>query len=323
LNSRRFKPIWQMRPTPAITFCMTVGTAAGDVRLIGFGEAAMAFAGDPCGPAWQASAYDIKTDDPRLCAGKWADYDRLGVTGAETLAAALAMDGPGGNGLILSLVTAGQTLAVANATAGHLRAGTLYLDMNSAAPATKRAAAARIAAAGGRYVDVAVMAPVHPACRAVPLLLSGSDAAAGAAALSALGFSRVDTLDGEIGAASSVKMIRSVMIKGLEALTAECALAAHRAGVMDAVSASLGPGWADELAYRLERMTSHGLRRAEEMAEVAATLSALGVPPAMASAVQGWQQQIGSMRLDAALVPGARLAAIDAALGTAGRRDAA
>jgi 3-hydroxyisobutyrate dehydrogenase-like beta-hydroxyacid dehydrogenase len=277
-----------------------------DVRLIGFGEAAMAFAGDA---HWAALAFDLKTDDPATAPGKRADYDRLAVTGATTLAEALA-DG----GTIMSLVTAGQALAAAQAAAAHIAPGALYLDMNSVAPATKQAAAVAIAAAGGRYVDVAVMAPVHPARRATPLLLSGAHAPAAAKALAALGFANVTTLPGDIGTASSVKMIRSVMVKGMEALAAECALAATRAGVLDAVLASLGGNWPADVAYRLERMTSHGSRRAEEMAEVAATLAALGVTPAMALATQGWQQQLGAMGLGAGLDLASRLAAIDAAL---------
>lgn len=291
-----------------------------DVRLIGFGEAGKAFAGDPAGPAWAAAAFDVKTDDPDTRAGKQADYDRLGVTGAATLAAALA-----GGSLVISLVTAGRALSAARAAAAHLGRGAFYLDGNSVAPDTKRAAAEVITAAGGRYVDMAIMAPVHPARRAVPLLLSGPDADAAAEALTALGFSRVETLAGPVGKASSVKMIRSVMIKGMEALAAECAIAATRAGVLDQVLASLGPGWTDDIAYRLERMTTHGTRRAEEMAEVAATLSALGVPPAMASGAQGWQQQLGQMAVPATLGADDRLAAIDAALGRPSpkRKDAA
>jgi len=43
----------------------------------------------------------------------------------------------------------------------------------------------------------------------------------------------------QVGAAAALKMIRSVMIKGIEALTAECFLAAHRAGIVEEVAASL------------------------------------------------------------------------------------
>lgn len=319
LNDRLSKPIWQ-RAAPAGIDDDMADAAPPDVRLIGFGEAAMAFAGDPAGPAWAATTFDSKTDDPGAWAGKRADYDRTGVTGTDTLGQALA-----GGGIIISLVTAGQALAAARGAAGHLAAGALYLDGNSVAPETKRAAAHVIAAAGGRYVDMAIMAPVQPARRAVPLLLSGPAAADAAAVLAGLGFGRIDVMAGEIGAASSVKMIRSVMIKGMEALAAECAIAARRAGVLDQVLASLGPQWRADIAYRLERMTSHGRRRAEEMAEVAATLSALGLPPAMASATQGWQERLGSLQINAALDADARLVAIDAALDgpAAARKDAA
>ena len=134
---------------------------------------------------------------------------------------------------------------------------------------------------GGRYVDVAVMAPVDPARLSVPLLLSGLYAAAGEVALRALGFSNVRILPGEVGRASSVKMIRSVMVKGIEALTAEMMLAGDAAGVSGDVLASLGGDWPSKAAYNIERMTTHGARRAAEMEEVAKTLVALGIDPVM------------------------------------------
>ncbi|MFX8316376.1 hypothetical protein ABTL66_19245, partial [Acinetobacter baumannii] len=91
--------------------------------------------------------------------------------------------------------------------------------------------AAAIRAAGGRYVDVAVLAPVNPARMNVPLLVAGPDAAEAAQALGAAGFASVRMVGDEIGRASAIKMIRSVMVKGIEALTAEMMLAATAAGV--------------------------------------------------------------------------------------------
>jgi len=81
-------------------------------------------------------------------------------------------------------------------------------------------------------------------------------------------------------------MIRSVMVKGLEALTFECAAAAEQAGVLDEVMASLDASekdwdWMTRTAYNRERMETHGLRRAAEMEEVAKTLRELGVEPVM------------------------------------------
>ena len=259
------------------------------VTLIGFGEAGATFAR---AAGWEADAlaFDIKTGDPATRAGKLADYEDAGVRGTETLAAALDAAA-----VALSLVTADQALEAARRAAQHMTGGTLFFDMNSVAPNTKRAAAEAIEAAGGRYVDVAIMSPVNPARLSAPLLLSGSHAAAGLEALAALGFSNLRIVPGEVGRASSIKMIRSVMVKGMEALTAECALAADRAGVRDEVLESLGKDWPEKVDYNLDRMMLHGLRRAAEMEEVAKTLESLGVEPLMTRGTVARQRAIGGL----------------------------
>lgn len=259
-----------------------------DLALIGFGEAGSTFAlaGD-----WRAHVFDIKTQTD-AAAQMHARYADFGVTGAETLSDALA-----GAALVLSLVTADQALAAAAAAAACLPRGAIFCDMNSVAPDTKRAAAQAIATAGGRYVDVAVMAPVHPARLGVPLLLSGPDAAAGEAALAALGFTNIRVVGDDIGRASTIKMLRSVIFKGMEALTAECVLACHRADVLDEVLASLGAEWPALADYRLDRMMVHGVRRAAEMEESAKTLTALGVEPLMTRGTIARQRALGSLQI--------------------------
>lgn len=167
--------------------------------------------------------------------------------------------------------------------------------MNSVAPETKRAAAAAIEAAGGRYVDVAIMAPVVPARLHVPLLVAGPHAAAAVGALDAVGFSNVRAIAGPVGRASAIKMIRSIMVKGVEALTVEMMLAAQAADVRDDVLASLGADWGTKAAYNLERTARHGERRAAEMSEVAKTLVALGVEPIMTRGTITRQRQAANM----------------------------
>jgi 3-hydroxyisobutyrate dehydrogenase-like beta-hydroxyacid dehydrogenase len=194
--------------------------------------------------------------------------------------------------VVLSLVTADQALLAAKAAATHLEIGALYFDMNSVAPDTKRAAARAVEAVGGCYIDVAVMAPVDTARLAVPLLVSGPHAEVGAFMLEELGFSKVDVLRGNVGRASSVKMIRSVMIKGIEALTAEMVMAGDAAGVLPEVLASLGSDWPTKAAYNIERMKTHGQRRAAEMEEVARTLVALGVDPVMTRGTVARQREM-------------------------------
>ena len=244
-----------------------------EIALIGFGEAGSAFA---AAGAWEARAcsFDLAADRRAVMAAH-------GVTPCASPAAALA-----GAPLVLSLVTADQALAAAEAYAPYLAPGALWCDGNSVAPETKRAAAAAVHAAGGRYIDMAILAPVDPARLGVPVLLAGAAASEAQADLAALGFSNIRVAGAEVGRASAIKMIRSVMVKGIEALTDEMMAAAAAAGVTDEVLASLDASerqqdWAARAAYNLERMATHGLRRAAEMEESAKTLAALGVDPLM------------------------------------------
>jgi 3-hydroxyisobutyrate dehydrogenase-like beta-hydroxyacid dehydrogenase len=256
------------------------------LALIGFGEAAQAFA---TGSGWTAHAFDIEQDSSRRSTLQSAAA-AAGVGLCDTLAEALA-----GSPLVLSLVTADAALAVARAAAPLLDPGALFLDMNSVAPDTKRDAAILIEAAGARYADVAVMAPVLPARRAVPLLVAGPAAAMDSC--TTLGFSRVAQVGEAPGRAAAIKLCRSVIVKGTEALTAEALLAADRAGVLSEVVAALGEGWEPVADYHLDRMLVHGQRRGAEMAEAARMLRSLGLEASLAAATAAQQQALGSLDL--------------------------
>ena len=264
------------------------------IALIGFGEAARAFAS-----GWTRfdgatlAAYDVKLDSG-VAEDVLSASSKLGVemSGSSTQALADAT-------IVFSLVTADQAVTAAIDTARWIEADALYLDCNSCSPAAKVLASRAINAAGGRYVDVAVMSPVHPARHLTPLLVSSPYAEEGIAVLERLGM-RPKLAGHRIGQASSIKMLRSVMVKGMEALTAEAMLAARRAGVEDAVIASLqasdpGMDWAKRSSYNLERMMVHGARRAAEMREVAATLRELGLPDRLSLAIADWQDEIASL----------------------------
>lgn len=281
---------------------------SGAISFLGFGEAAQTFAGDA---RWRghAQAYDIKTDQPALAPAKAEDFARLGVRGCGSASEAIA-----DARTILSLVTADQAGAAARSAAATIPRGALYLDMNSVAPATKRAAATAIEARGGAYVDAAIMAPVKPAALDAPILLSGPAAAAAEDALCALGFTSVRAVGAEVGRASLIKMVRSVMIKGVEAVTAECLLAAQVGGVLDEVADSLGETWRQQANYNLERVLVHGLRRAAEMQEAEQTLRDLAIEPRMTQSAVAWQRQLGALKINP--VPAAlagKLASITAA----------
>jgi 3-hydroxyisobutyrate dehydrogenase-like beta-hydroxyacid dehydrogenase len=253
------------------------------LTLIGFGEAGSTFAR---AAGWEddARAFDIRP----------VDFDAAAVRGCASLADALA-----GTPSVISVVTADNALSVAQDAAALIAPGTFFFDMNSVAPGTKRAAAAAIGAAGAVYIDVAVMAPVNPSRLATPLLLSGPDAETGGAVLAALGFTNLRIVGDDVGRASTIKMLRSVMVKGVEALTAECLIACECAGVTDEVLGSFEGDWATGADYRIDRMLVHGGRRAAEMAEVVKTLAALGIEPLMTRGTVARQAQLGGLGIAA------------------------
>ena len=273
------------------------------IAFIGFGEAAQAFL-----KGWRSygntaarmSAYDIKTDsaDEAVAAAKLAEYASWRVEGARS-----AIEAVEDADAVFSVVTADQAHEAAAATLAGLKRGAFFFDCDSCAPQTKTRTAAEVEAVGGRYVDVAVMAPVHPRLHHTPLLIGGPHAQAGAEFLRTLDM-KLEIHDGPVGAASAIKMIRSIMMKGLEALVCECVLAGEIAGVTDTVLDSLedtypGFGWRQRSAYMLERVMTHGVRRAAEMREVALTVDLLGLDGGMSRASVDWQQQIGELKLKA------------------------
>jgi 3-hydroxyisobutyrate dehydrogenase-like beta-hydroxyacid dehydrogenase len=260
--------------------------------FIGFGEAGQAIAsGLHEAGVDQIAAWDILFSEH---AGA-----RLREAGAAIGArlASSAADAVANSDIIVSAVTAGSSLDAATSVAPHLSGSPYFLDVNSVSPGRKRDAA-KILGGAVRYVDVAILAPIHPKRHQTPLLLAGPHAASVLPIL-------IDELDmrgaiasDEIGAAAALKMIRGVMIKGIEALTAECFLAAQRAGIAEGVAASLHNNypaldWNKVIDYNLERMASHGIRRAEEMEQVAATLTELGIAPLMTQATVARQREMG------------------------------
>jgi 3-hydroxyisobutyrate dehydrogenase-like beta-hydroxyacid dehydrogenase len=262
------------------------------IGIIGFGEAGGILGAELARKRGLAvRTYDILLEDKSRRAGMVAKAEAASVTAAPSHAAAVA-----GADLVLSAVTAASSFDVARTVARHLSSGQYFLDLNSVSPETKRRSAALIEAGGADYVEAAVMAAVPPKRLAVPMLIGGKKAAALATILKGLGFEVTPVAD-RIGVASAIKMCRSVMIKGLEALTVECMLGARRYGAEAQVLASLHEtfpdmGWNGELPGALiGRIAEHGRRRAAEMREVAATLEDGGIAARMApttAALHDW-----------------------------------
>jgi 3-hydroxyisobutyrate dehydrogenase-like beta-hydroxyacid dehydrogenase len=265
------------------------------VGLIGYGEVGKIFAKALVdrGVA-KVSAFDILLDDPARRTELTAAAERDGVG----LAASAAELGHHAD-LVISAVTARETRNAAAAVAAALRTGAHFLDLNSASPQTKADCGTLVAAAGGRYVEAAVMNSVPPYGIRVPMLLGGPDAAGFAPTLAALGFAAT-VVSNSLGVASAIKMCRSVIIKGMEAIVIESFLSARKYGVEEHVLASLaetfpGMDWERNGTYFFSRVVQHGRRRAEEMREAAVTVGEAGLEPLMAAATAGRQAWVAEL----------------------------
>ncbi|SDJ54285.1 NAD(P)-dependent oxidoreductase [Aliiruegeria lutimaris] len=268
------------------------------VALIGFGEAARAFVSGWEGRESLAlTTFDIKTDGAGPEREEILDAcERHGVNCAGSAPEAVA-----GADAVFSFVTADQAEQAARSVLPGLRPGGFYFDCNSCAPQTKQASAELIDGAGAQYIDVAVMAPVHPRLHQTPVLVSGPRAEQALEIMYRLDM-QAKALGPKVGDAAAIKLVRSIMIKGMEALSAECLLAGRTLGVEERVIDTLkeshpGMDWAVTMQRSLERMMVHGRRRAAEMRESCTMVEQLGLPGRMAQATANWQQQIGEQAL--------------------------
>lgn len=272
------------------------------ICLIGLGEVGTILADDLGGTGVVLSAWDVKFADPGSGPSRAAAKRSLRI-GADARDAVEDAD------LVISAVTAAQTAAAARAAAPKVRAGAHYLDLNSAAPASKLEAARLVADRGSRYVEAAVMSAFPPQRIAAPMLLGGPHAEAFLPLAHLLGFAGARFFSPEYGRAAAAKLCRSVIVKGLEALMLEALVAARRHGVEDAVLSSLdslvkGADWPGLARHMIARAVEHGARRAEEMHEAARTVAEAGLTPLMSAACaerQQWASRFGDVRAESDL----------------------
>jgi 3-hydroxyisobutyrate dehydrogenase-like beta-hydroxyacid dehydrogenase len=270
------------------------GNPVCEIALIGFGEVGGIFGQDFTAAGFGVSTFDILFDREPSRTTTRAKAASAGVRACDSLDRAVV-----GADLVISAVTASSAVDAARSAAPFLSAGQCYLDINSVSPDTKRKIARMVDETPALFVEAAVMAPVSPQRLKVPMLLGGSGAQTAAALLQAIGMN-VKPVSDRVGVASAIKMCRSIIIKGLEAITVESMLTARRYGAEKQVLESLaatypGMGWDGALPdYLISRVAEHGKRRAAEMREAAQTVADAGLEPLTALATarrQDWLAQ--------------------------------
>jgi 3-hydroxyisobutyrate dehydrogenase-like beta-hydroxyacid dehydrogenase len=264
------------------------------IGLVGYGEVGRILAEELRSRDHVVRAWDLKLGHDASAVAMQEHAAAHGVVLAGSSAEAAS-----GTELVISAVTASQTVAAAEASCPGLAPGAFFLDFNSASPGAKAEAARLVEGAGGRYVEGAVMTSIPPLRLRVPLLLGGPRARELEAPLNAIGFA-ARVASETLGIASATKMCRSVMIKGLEAMVIESFTAARHYGVEDALVASLretfpGIDWERQAAYFFQRAVEHGRRRAEEMREAAQTVREAGLAPWSAAGTAERQAELAAL----------------------------
>jgi len=266
------------------------------VTIIGFGEAGPVFAQQLQAASMTVTAWDKLQDDAQFAAQQIAKTTSLGIVAGESM-----LDAVGAADLIISTVTASQALIAAEQAAAALRDGCQWLDLNSVSPSTKLAIHDVVALKGVVFTEGVAMDTVPSKGAQVPLLLCGSESQALSERLNCAGLN-TRSVSQSLGAASTTKLLRSILIKGMEALFAESMEAAGLVGVEDEVIASLQAtypelDWQQVAGYQLSRASLHARRRAAEMREAEQLVQHLGVEPIMTSAIAARQQNLAERDL--------------------------
>lgn len=248
------------------------------IAVLGLGEAGAIYAH---GLADRGA--DVVGFDPRPDAAP-------GVARADSIAAAVT-----DADLALTLVGATHADAVLREALPAMRPTAAYVDLNTGAPDAKRDLAARAAAAGIPFADVAVMAPVPRSGIATELLASGTGAATAADILTDLGVP-IRVVGTDAGDAAALKLVRSVFMKGLAGLVFESLEAAERIGAVDEaraqIAAELGPAGDATVQRLLDGTRQHAERREHEMLDTRDFLRGLDSPSWMTDGTIAWLRSL-------------------------------
>lgn len=269
-----------------------------DISIIGFGEAGPVFAAELKAAGMTVTAYDKLQNDPKAAMGQKEKTQSAGILLAQDIADALQKPS-----LVISTVTASEATAAAKQAAPSLKPGTHWLDLNSVSPDTKKEIADIVTACGAEFTEGVAMDTVPSKGAQVPLLLCGPHADQWSVKLNDIGFN-TKCLGSDYGMASTTKLLRSVIIKGMESLFAESMEAAGIAGVEHEVLLSIKAtypelDWESVAGYQLSRSVLHAERRASEMREAARLVKSLGLTPLLSQATAQKQQELADRNLKA------------------------
>lgn len=191
--------------------------------------------------------------------------------------------------LVVSAVFGRAALEVAQQALPHMRGDALYADFTTASAADMRAAAAVAEKLGVPFADVAIMGAIALLGARTPLLCAGT------AATAIVEFSQrsdipAQAIAGQAGDAVQLKLLRSILTKGMESLAVECLVAAEQLGLRKALYDVLGDMDRTPLTTFLDSFVRshvlHAPRRLAEVREAREQLTLAGLEPLVLDGVE-------------------------------------
>jgi len=273
--------------------------AAPALGFIGFGEAAFHIAKGLAGAGLAPiRAFDLMANDPKVGPLVVERAAAAKVELVPSLADLTALCD-----IVLCATSAKYALSIAADASTSMRPGTIYADLNSASPGTKKRIGALMAPTGALFADVAVMELVPPHGHKVPLAVSGTGAKLFQERLSPYGM-KISFINENAGSSSALKMLRSIFMKGLTALLLETLTAGRKAGVdqeiMDSISGTINSRpLADTATMLITRTAIAAERRVSEMGEVMDTLGEMGLDSSASQATKLKLQALADLDLRA------------------------
>jgi 3-hydroxyisobutyrate dehydrogenase-like beta-hydroxyacid dehydrogenase len=213
-------------------------------------------------------------------------YDPFAASTPERVArAGDPLSAVSGADLVLALTPAATALGAAESSLTGLCSHAIYADLSTAAPGLKRSIAELVGRSGSaRFADVALLGAVPARGLGTAALASGSGASAFADVVSPLGMP-VEVVSDQAGDAATLKLVRSVFMKGLAASVLESLRAAEAAGRADWLEREIAEVVGEPLLERLVAGSRrHAVRRVDEMQAACELLAELGVEPRIAAA---------------------------------------
>lgn len=250
------------------------------VAILGLGEAGSHFARDLAALGVKVQGWDPQPKRPLPEGFVLAESNSAAVQGAH---------------IIFSVNLSGVSAEVAAEVLPVLQPHQLFLEMNTSAPAKKQCIAEILAPSGVQFVDLAIMAPVPPTGIKTPMLATGPGATLFQQKMQDF-LLQIEVLPNpEIGMAAQLKLLRSIVYKGIAGVIYEAVEAGkvfgEEAYMREQIRSIIGGK--DELINRfVEGTYTHAARRKEEMEAVVEMLKAKDLEAWMSKAAR---DQLGKL----------------------------